>query len=260
MYITPRYDNLNKWYRENLVPGNIDKLEKAETKWLAEKTEIESSEKDFNTYETHWEDEYYSYLSNSENEEGQPEYFEGYHKAEKQLKEIGEKMEVKKSPPPPLHLEETSNPSTRLCPEVVPMQLDGQTDISVEESAIKTSPEQKPSGLYPKVVIKTQPDGQAKEKDILTEISPNEGRIRDSELIIKSLPQIDGPTDPSSDDESTEEKSPITKGKMNQVERRKLIKSPKTKDITLATVKGNKNNQNLPPPVVLEGMPVTWEL
>ncbi|KAG5873978.1 hypothetical protein JTB14_025280 [Gonioctena quinquepunctata] len=57
MYITPRYEYLKKWYRENLAPGGIDRLEKAETKWLAEKIETESSEKDFNTInETHWED------------------------------------------------------------------------------------------------------------------------------------------------------------------------------------------------------------
>ncbi|KAG5881183.1 hypothetical protein JTB14_034960 [Gonioctena quinquepunctata] len=80
MYIIPRYEYLKEWLRENLNPGDIDKLDEAETKWLAEKIEIESSEKDFNTIdETHWGDEYYSYLSNSEHEEGQPEYFEKYH-------------------------------------------------------------------------------------------------------------------------------------------------------------------------------------
>ncbi|KAG5869727.1 hypothetical protein JTB14_032164 [Gonioctena quinquepunctata] len=214
MYITPGYENLKKWYRENLTPGHIDKLEKAETKWLAEKIEIENSEEDFNTNEKYWEDEYYAYLSNPENEEGQPEYFEGYHKADKQLKEIGGKMEVKKPPPPPLHIAEVSNPPASRCPEAVPMQLDGQADNSIEKMA-KASPEQIPPCLYPKIVVKTQPDRQVKGKETL-----------------KSLPQIDGPTDPSSEDESIEKESPITKGKTkNKVKRRKLIKSPNVEDI-----------------------------
>ncbi|KAG5861824.1 hypothetical protein JTB14_035403 [Gonioctena quinquepunctata] len=114
------------------------------------------------------------------------------------------------------------------------MQLDGQTDNSIEKEAIKTSPEQTPPCLYPKIVVKTQPDRQVKGKETL-----------------KSLPQIDGPTDPSSEDESIEEESPITKGKTkNKVKRRKLIKSPNVEDIqedanaTMLLIIVEKNNQS----------------
>ncbi|KAG5872985.1 hypothetical protein JTB14_017042 [Gonioctena quinquepunctata] len=197
---------------------------------VSEKIEIGSSEKDSNTIDgTHWEDEYYSYLSNSGNEGGQSEYSEKYHNAGNQLKEIREEMELKESSPPPSLIAEVSNPPVSLYPEVVPMQLDGQTDISVEEVAINISPEQTPACLYPTIVIKTQSDGQAQGKDTLTEPSPDEGKIRDRKPKIKSLPQKDGPTDPSNDDESTEEgNSPRTEVKTkNQAERRKLTKSPK---------------------------------
>ncbi|KAG5879263.1 hypothetical protein JTB14_001708 [Gonioctena quinquepunctata] len=85
MYTTPRYEYLKEWYRKKVNPVPIDILHRAETKWLAEK--IESSGKDSNTIdEIHWEDEYYSFLSNSENEEGQTEYFGKYHKVERRLK------------------------------------------------------------------------------------------------------------------------------------------------------------------------------
>ncbi|KAG5897388.1 hypothetical protein JTB14_013480 [Gonioctena quinquepunctata] len=57
MFITSRYECLKEWYRKNVNRKKIDILEKAETKWLAEKIEIESSEKDFNaTDEIHLED------------------------------------------------------------------------------------------------------------------------------------------------------------------------------------------------------------
>ncbi|KAG5870947.1 hypothetical protein JTB14_008114 [Gonioctena quinquepunctata] len=81
MCTTPRYEYLKKWYRK-ISTRIVDDLEKAEAKMLAEKTEIESSEKDFKSEdETHWEDEYYAYLSNSENDEGRVEYFDKYQKS-----------------------------------------------------------------------------------------------------------------------------------------------------------------------------------
>ncbi|KAG5878052.1 hypothetical protein JTB14_021205 [Gonioctena quinquepunctata] len=127
-------------------------------------------------------------------------------------------MEVKESSPPPSLIAEVSNPPASLYPEVVVRQLDGQTDISVEEVATNTSLKESPPCLYPKVVMKTQFDGQAKEK--ATELSPDEGKVRDIKRKIKSLPQIDGPTDPSSDFESTEEgNSPTTKGKTKKAKR-----------------------------------------
>ncbi|KAG5887559.1 hypothetical protein JTB14_002265 [Gonioctena quinquepunctata] len=61
---------------------------------------------------------------------------------------------------------------------------------------------------------------EAKGKDKATELDPDEGKVRDIKRKIKSLPQIDGPTDPSSDFESTEEgNSPTTKEKTKKAKR-----------------------------------------
>ncbi|KAG5900405.1 hypothetical protein JTB14_037150 [Gonioctena quinquepunctata] len=74
-------------------------------------------------------------------------------------------MEARKSSPPPTLTAKVTEPPASLYPEVVAMQPNGQTDISMEEVTIKTSPQKPPSCLYPTVVITTQLDGQAKGKD-----------------------------------------------------------------------------------------------
>ncbi|KAG5865067.1 hypothetical protein JTB14_011900 [Gonioctena quinquepunctata] len=94
-----------------------------------------------------------------------------------------------------------------LFSEICNTRLDGQTDNSVEETATNTSPKEPPSCLYPTVVIKTKVDGQAHGKDIITELSPDEEKVRDRKPKTKSVTQIDGPTDPSSDDKSIEDGS-----------------------------------------------------
>ncbi|KAG5874598.1 hypothetical protein JTB14_032995 [Gonioctena quinquepunctata] len=97
MYTTPRYEYLKEWYR-NISTRIVDKLEKVEAKWLAGKTEIESFEEDFKPYdEIHWEDEYYAYLSNSENDEGRAEYFDKYQEAKNQLKEMRKGKEARRA-------------------------------------------------------------------------------------------------------------------------------------------------------------------
>ncbi|KAG5897389.1 hypothetical protein JTB14_013481 [Gonioctena quinquepunctata] len=157
-------------------------------------------------------------------------------------------MEIKKTSPPLSLIAKVSKPPASLYPEVVAMQLDGQTDISVEEVATNTSPKKNPSCLYPIVVITTQLDGQAKGKDTLTELSPDEEKVRDRKPKTKSLPQIDGPTDPSSDDKSTDEgNSPITKRKTkNKAERGKLTKSPKSMDVQGNVNSSMSENENTP--------------
>ncbi|KAG5889869.1 hypothetical protein JTB14_018916 [Gonioctena quinquepunctata] len=220
MCTTLRYEYFKEWYRK-ISPAITDKLDKAEAKWLAGKIEIESSEEDFKSNdEIHWEDEYYAYLSNSENDEGRAEYFDKYQEAKNQLKEIRKEMEARKSSPPPTLTAKVTEPPASLYPEVVAMQSNGQTDISMEEVTIKTSPQKPQSCLYPNVVITTQLDGQAKGKDKATELSPEEGKVRDIKWKIKSLSQVARPSDPSSDFESTEEgNSPITKGKTKKAKR-----------------------------------------
>ncbi|KAG5881182.1 hypothetical protein JTB14_034959 [Gonioctena quinquepunctata] len=151
------------------------------------------------------------------------------------------------------------------------MQLDGLTDISVEEVAINTSPKEPPSCLYPTVVIKIRLDGQAQGQDIVTELSHDEEKVRDRKPKIKSLPQIDGPTDQSSDDESLEEgNSPMTKEKTkNKAKRNKLTESPKPTDIQgdantsmsenekiPATGKGNKDNKKEKLPEITDSPPI----
>ncbi|KAG5895669.1 hypothetical protein JTB14_026992 [Gonioctena quinquepunctata] len=221
MYTTPRYEYLKEWYRK-LRPSQVEKLDKAEAKWLAGKIEIvESSEDDFKIYdEIHWEDEYYAYLSNSENDEGQAEYSDKYQEAKKQLKEMRKGKETRSTAPPPTLTAKVTDPPTSLYPEAVTMQPNGQTDVSMGEVTTKTILQKPPSSLYPKVVIITQQDGQIKGKEEVTEQSPDEKKVRDIKWKIKSLPQLDGPTDPSSDIESTDEGiSPITKGKAKKAKR-----------------------------------------
>ncbi|KAG5885874.1 hypothetical protein JTB14_019137 [Gonioctena quinquepunctata] len=120
MCTTLRYEYLEEWYRK-ISPAITDKLNKAEAKWLAGKIEIESSEEDFKSNDQiHWEDEYYAYLSNSENDEGRAEYFDKYQEAKNQLKEIRKEMEARKSSPPPtLTAKVTEPPASRsLYPEL----------------------------------------------------------------------------------------------------------------------------------------------
>ncbi|KAG5875147.1 hypothetical protein JTB14_019472 [Gonioctena quinquepunctata] len=178
------------------------------------KTEIKSPEEDFKPYdEIHWEDEYYAYLSNSENDEGRAEYFDKYQEAKNQLKEMRKGKEARSKTPPPTFTAKVTDSPASLYPEVVAMQPNGLTGIIIEEDTIRTSLKKPPACLYPTVVI-TQVDGQVQGKDTSTELSPDEVKIRGKKLEMKSLPQIDGPTDPSSDFETTDEgSSPITEGK-----------------------------------------------
>ncbi|KAG5883650.1 hypothetical protein JTB14_012089 [Gonioctena quinquepunctata] len=125
-----------------------------EAKWLAEEIEIESSEEKFTPYdEIHWEDEYYAYLSNSENDEGRTEYFDKYQEAKNQLEEMRKGKEARSMTPPPTFTAKVTNPPTSLYPEAVAMQPNGQTDISMVEVTIKTTPQKPPSSLYPNVVM-----------------------------------------------------------------------------------------------------------
>ncbi|KAG5896155.1 hypothetical protein JTB14_015858 [Gonioctena quinquepunctata] len=128
--------------------------------------------------------------------------------------------ETRSTTPPPTLTAKVTDPPTSLYPEAVTMQPNGQTDISMGEVTTKTIPQKPPSSLYPKVVIITQQDGQIKGTEKATELSPDEKKVRDIKWKIKSLPQLDGPTDPSSDIESTDEGiSPITKGKAKKAKR-----------------------------------------
>ncbi|KAG5861079.1 hypothetical protein JTB14_013809 [Gonioctena quinquepunctata] len=127
--------------------------------------------------------------------------------------------ETRSTTPPPTLTAKVTDPPTSLYPEAVTMQPNGQTGISMGEVTTKTIPQKPPSSLYPKVVIITQQDGQIKRKEEVTELSPDE-KVRDIKWKIKSQPQLDGPTDPSSDIESTDEGiSPITKGKAKKAKR-----------------------------------------
>ncbi|KAG5862483.1 hypothetical protein JTB14_036489 [Gonioctena quinquepunctata] len=211
----------------------VDDLEKAEAKMLAEKTEIENSEQDSKPYdEIHWEDEYYAYLSNSENDEGQAVYFDKYQEAKNQLKEMRKGKETRSQTPPPTHTAKVTDPPASLYPEAALMQLKGQKGISMEEVTTRISLRKTPACLYPNVVIISQSDVQAQGKDTVTDLSPDEEKVRDIRPKIKILPQLDGPTDPSSDEEWIERgNSPITKGKnKRKTKRRKFAKSPKKQD------------------------------
>ncbi|KAG5898019.1 hypothetical protein JTB14_027584 [Gonioctena quinquepunctata] len=73
----------------------------------------------------------------------------------------------------------SNRPTHSLYPEAVAMQPNGQTDISMVKVTIKTTPQKPPSSLYPNVVITTQQDGQAKGKEEVTELSPDEEKVRD---------------------------------------------------------------------------------
>ncbi|KAG5884555.1 hypothetical protein JTB14_015690 [Gonioctena quinquepunctata] len=123
---------------------------------------------------------------NSENDEGRTEYFDKYQEAKNQLKEMRKGKEARCKTPPPTFTAKITDSPANLYPEVVVMQPNGLTGISIEEDTIRT-------GLK---------------------------KIRGKKLEMKSLPQIDGPTDPSSDFETTDEgSSPITKGKTKKVKR-----------------------------------------
>ncbi|KAG5894004.1 hypothetical protein JTB14_031004 [Gonioctena quinquepunctata] len=194
-----RRNGIERLVQEKISTRIVDDLEKAEAKVLAEKTEIESSEEDSKPYdEIHWEDEYYAYLSNSENDEGRAEYFDKYQEAKNQLKDIRKGKEVRSQTPPPTLTAKVTDPPASLHP--------------MEEVTTRTSLEKTPACLHPTVVMTSQSDGQAQGKDIVTDLSPDEEK--DIKPKMEILPQLDGPTDPSSDDEWIErEKSPITKGK-----------------------------------------------
>ncbi|KAG5888849.1 hypothetical protein JTB14_037687 [Gonioctena quinquepunctata] len=113
------------------------------------------------------------------------------------------------------------------------MQPNGQIDINMVEATIKTTPQKLPSSLYPNVVMISHSDGQAQGKDTVTDLSPDEEKVRDIRPKINILPQLDGPTDPSSDEEWIERgNSPITKGKnKRKTKRRKSTKSPNLSDL-----------------------------
>ncbi|KAG5878402.1 hypothetical protein JTB14_028694 [Gonioctena quinquepunctata] len=129
---------------------------------------------------------------------------------------------------------------------VVVMQPNGLTGISIEEDTIRT-------GL----------------------------KIRGKKLEMKSLPQLDGPTDPSSDLETTDEgNSPITKGKTKKVKRLRRkdvnedMSSPEDEEEGKTPPKNRGNNSKekernplkqasrgkklsqQPPPIILEGRPI----
>ncbi|KAG5867104.1 hypothetical protein JTB14_031755 [Gonioctena quinquepunctata] len=101
----------------------------------------------------------------------------------------------------------------------------------------------------------SQSDGQAQGKDIVTDLSPDEKKVRDIRPKIKILPQLDGPTDPSSDEEWIERgKSPITKGKnKRKTERRKFTKSPNLTDLQ-DDINSSENGNGEISTIELEGM------
>ncbi|KAG5893494.1 hypothetical protein JTB14_010544 [Gonioctena quinquepunctata] len=234
----------------------VDDLEKAEAKMLAEKTEIENSEQDSKPYEEiQWEDEYYAYLSNSENDEGRAVYFDKYQEAKNQLKEMRKGKEARSQTPPPTHTAKVTDPPTSLYPEAVAMQPNGQIDTNVKEVTIKTTPQKFPSSLYPNVVVISQLDGQAQGKDTVADLSPDEEKVRGIRPQIKILSQLDGPTDPSSDEEWMErENSPISKGKnKKKTKRRKFSKSPKSTE-RQDDISSSENGNGEIPSSDLEGM------
>ncbi|KAG5867103.1 hypothetical protein JTB14_031754 [Gonioctena quinquepunctata] len=107
---------------------------------LAEKTEIKNSEQDSKPYdEIHWEDEYYAYLSNSENDEGRAKYFDKYQEAKNQLKEMRRGKEARSQTPPPTLTAKVNYPPASLHPEAALVQPKGQTGISTEEVTTRTS-------------------------------------------------------------------------------------------------------------------------
>ncbi|KAG5880128.1 hypothetical protein JTB14_037360 [Gonioctena quinquepunctata] len=204
-----------------------------------------------------------------------------FQEAKNQLEEMRKGKEARSTTPPPTLTAKVTDPPTSLYPEAVAMQPNGQTDISMVEVTIKTTPQKPPSSLYPNVVITTQQDGQAKRKEEVTELSPDEEKVRDIKRKIESLPQLDGPTDPSSDFESTDEgNSPITKGKAKKARRLRRMdvkedtssskeeeegKTPsknrginnkeKEKNPSKQIPKGKKLSQQSPP-IILEERPI----